>query len=62
MNSPFDYFLKNTKTLAMARVENNTQKQGFDMKLMRVEFEPIWRCLCTMTNRLGLAIRAIQMF
>lgn len=46
----------------MARVENNTQKQGFDMKLMRVEFEPIWRCLCTMTNRLGLAIRAIQMF
>lgn len=58
----FLYFLENTKTLAVARVENNTQKQGFDMELMSVEFEPIWRCLCTMTSHLGPVIRAIQMF
>ena len=43
-------------------MENNTQMQGFDMELMKVEFEPVWRCLCTMTSRVRLAIRAIQMF
>lgn len=32
----FHYFLENTKTLAVARVENNTQKQGFNMELMSV--------------------------